>query len=120
MPKSITELRNRKVNKEEVKEKSAKGKQALEAEQIFRLFADVQIGEAVEFGGFVDEDEGKNFLAYWMPDTLKRLRSECGWGKNEKGEDIKNGNKLAPVTTAETHPDPEEEGKIAMWVIRVK
>ncbi len=119
MTKSIRDLKNRVVKKDEVLEKSNKTKRVLDLEELFGLFVDLQIGEAREFDGFDSETEGKNFLSYNMPDVLKRLRKECGWGKNDKGEDYTDAKgKLVRVTTTEVHPGTD--GKVAMWVIRVK
>jgi hypothetical protein len=115
MPKELGDLEFRILRKEEVAKVISKKTKPLIVEQFAQKFIDpetnapIQVGEGIEIGPFESENEGRNWLRYYLPDTYKHPL--LGWGKvRTKGDHIK-----SPVSV---EPKPRD-GKHYFWVIRI-
>lgn len=115
-PKPITEITSQIVRASDVqKSSSSKKSKPIVIEELAKRFIDpetgqpIQVGEAVDFGSWDSEEEGRNWFKYYLPDTYKHTLLD--WGKvKTKGGHIK-----SPVTV-EVKP---QGGKFVFRVIRM-
>lgn len=116
MPKDPDELEFRIIPKEEVSKASSNKKtKPLKVEKIAAKFINpeteqpIQVGEAVEAGPFDSEEEGRNWLKYYLPDVYKHEMLNFGKEKNKGGK-----------TKSPFSIDPKpRDGKFYFWIIRI-
>ncbi len=116
MPKDPDELVFRIISSEEVSRlSSGKKVKPIMVEKIAEKFINpetqepIQVGEAVEAGPFDSEEEGRNWMKYYLPDVYKHEKLQFGKEKNKSGK-----------TKSPFSVDPKpRDGKWYFWIIRV-